>query len=90
MLRWFPRVPVWTSALTFERRSHPIRVDAVIGACMAMRRDLFCEVGGFSPDYFMYAEDRRPVLQDPARRPDVYYVPRSSSSTTAAARPAGR
>ena len=75
MLRWFPRVPVWTSALTFERRSHPIRVDAVIGACMVMRRDLFCEVGGFSPDYFMYVEDFDLCHKIRRAGKEVYYVP---------------
>ena len=68
MLRWFPRVPVWTSALTFERQSHPIRVDAVIGACMVMRRDLFCEVGGFKSRLLHVRRGFRPVPQDPTRR----------------------
>ncbi len=32
-------------------------VEAVSGACLMLRRDLFAAVGGFSPEYFMYGED---------------------------------
>jgi N-acetylglucosaminyl-diphospho-decaprenol L-rhamnosyltransferase len=35
----------------------PVPVEAVSGACMLLRSDLFRRVGGFTPEYFMYAED---------------------------------
>lgn len=37
--------------------SEPVVVEAISGACMMMRLDLFRKVGGFSPEFFMYAED---------------------------------
>ena len=33
------------------------QVDVLSGACMAIRRDVFNELGGFSTDYFMYTEE---------------------------------
>lgn len=35
----------------------PIVVEAISGACMMMKRELFEKVGGFTPAFFMYAED---------------------------------
>jgi GT2 family glycosyltransferase len=75
LLRLFPKAPVWTSALTFEHRDAPVPVDAVIGACMVTRKDLFCEVGGFSADYFMYVEDIDLCHKIRSAGRDVYYIP---------------
>jgi GT2 family glycosyltransferase len=55
--RWFPRHRLWTTAARFEGLDNPVVVEAMSGACVLMRRVLFEDVGGFSPDYFMYAED---------------------------------
>src|SRR5437870_423296 len=35
----------------------PYRVDWVYGTFMAVRRDLFRQLGGFDPRYFLYGED---------------------------------
>ena len=38
-------------------RREPHRVDWVYGTFMAVRRDLFRQLGGFDPRYFLYGED---------------------------------
>src|SRR5206468_900029 len=38
-------------------RRAPYRVDWVYGTFMAVRRDLFRQLGGFDPRYFLYGED---------------------------------
>jgi GT2 family glycosyltransferase len=40
-----------------DRATEPVEVDAVSGACMMMRNDVFRRLGGFDPGFFMYAED---------------------------------
>jgi GT2 family glycosyltransferase len=35
----------------------PAEVEAVSGACMLMRREVFEQIGRFSEEYFMYSED---------------------------------
>ena len=55
--RWFPRRRIWTSAATFEGSTDPVPVDALSGACMMTRKEVFDRAGGFSAEYFMYAED---------------------------------
>jgi GT2 family glycosyltransferase len=53
-LRW-PRF--WGIGALFSENPAPAKVQAISGACMLMRRDVFENVGMFSEDYFMYAED---------------------------------
>lgn len=70
-------------------RTQPREVPAVSGCLMLIRRDLFAELGGFAPDYFMYSEDidlctraavlgARPVLVPHAR---LRHLGGASSST---------
>jgi GT2 family glycosyltransferase len=40
-----------------RRRREPYEVDWVYGTFMAVRRDLFRQLGGFDPAYFVYGED---------------------------------
>lgn len=40
-----------------RRRRQPHAVDWVYGTFMAVRRDLFRQLGGFDPAYFLYGED---------------------------------
>ena len=53
----FPKVSLWGNAVLFEDRILPAKVEAVSGACMLIYRNAFEKVGGFSSEYFMYAED---------------------------------
>ncbi len=55
-LRW-PDFRLWDIGPLFRENLHPVKVDVIPGACMLFRRELFEQVGMFSEDYFMYAED---------------------------------
>lgn len=71
-----PRFRMWgMSALRND--ASPGVVEAVPGACLMIRADLFRRLGGFCSQYFMYAEDMD--LCDRVRRAglQVYYVPAS-------------
>ncbi len=52
----------WLRARQWRKRGirnarEAVEVEAVSGACMLIRADLFRRIGGFNPSYFMYAED---------------------------------
>ena len=55
-LRW-PSFPLWDIGPLFSNNPAPVKVEVVTGACMMMRREVFEQVGMFSEEYFMYAED---------------------------------
>jgi GT2 family glycosyltransferase len=55
-LRW-PHCPLWEIAPLFSTDVKLIKVEVISGACMLLRRQVFEQVGMFSEDYFMYAED---------------------------------
>jgi len=56
--RWFPKLPLWGLGPLYEpSQSDPKTVDFVSGACLMIRRAVFDAAGGFSKDYFMYAEE---------------------------------
>lgn len=55
--RWFPRLWLWGMAPLFSSSETPSEVEAIVGACVMLRRSVFHYVGGFDPGYFMYAED---------------------------------
>lgn len=51
-----PRLSLWGNYKAFRSKA-PVEVEAISGACMLVRTKLFLQCGGFSPEYFMYAED---------------------------------
>lgn len=55
--RWFPKAELWGTRALFKGGTTPTEVEAISGACMMIRREVFNQVGGFSTDYFMYTED---------------------------------
>ena len=73
--RLFPRAAWWQSALSFESESSPVVVEALSGACMMIDRHAFFAIGGFSDDYFMYAEDLDLCCKADAAGLLNYYVP---------------
>ncbi len=55
-LRW-PGCPLWEIAPLFSNGGGPVRVEVIPGACILLKREVFEAAGGFSAEYFMYAED---------------------------------
>lgn len=55
-VRW-PHCSLWEIAPLFSRDVKLVKVEVISGACMLLRRQVFEQVGMFSEDYFMYAED---------------------------------
>ena len=53
-LRW-PRL--WGIGPLFSRNPAAVHVEAVSGACMLTKSDVFEQISMFSEDYFMYSED---------------------------------
>jgi GT2 family glycosyltransferase len=72
--RW-PRSTLWGMAALFADDQSPRQVEALSGACLMISRSTFEHVGGFSEEYFMYAEDMD--LAYKVRRAGLrnYYVP---------------
>jgi GT2 family glycosyltransferase len=55
-LRW-PECPLWKIAPLFSEKVSLMKVEIIPGACMLLRRSVFQQIGLFSEEYFMYAED---------------------------------
>lgn len=55
--RLFPNWSIWGMKALFQGGQQPCAVDAVSGACIILKRDVFREVGGFTESYVMYVED---------------------------------
>ena len=54
--RW-PASPLWGTAALYAGSAAPQPVEALAGACVMLRREVFERIGRFSDEYFMYAED---------------------------------
>ncbi len=71
----FPRANMWGTSPLFSTGNAPVKVDAVSGACLMIKRPVFETVGMFSTDYFMYSEDIDLCFKVQAVGWKTYYVP---------------
>jgi GT2 family glycosyltransferase len=62
----------------FSSHPAPVEVEAISGACMLVRRDVFEQAGMFSEDYFMYSEDLDLCYQTIRAGFKNYYVGQAS------------
>ena len=76
--RRFPKSPLWGIAPLYAAGREPSEVEAVEGACIMMRREVFASIGMFSPDYFMYTEDIDLCYKARREKWENYYVPEAS------------
>lgn len=53
----FPRFSWWKNHILFDEGKSTHEVEALSGAFIMVRKEVFEKVGGFDPRYFMYAED---------------------------------
>jgi N-acetylglucosaminyl-diphospho-decaprenol L-rhamnosyltransferase len=78
-LRWlratFPMWGIWGMRALYRAGKTPSAVEAISGACMMVRREVAEQVGGFSTDYFMYAEDMDLCVKVAEAGHAILYVP---------------
>ena len=72
-LRW-PECPLWKIAPLFSEKVSLMKVEIIPGACMLLRRSVFEQIGLFSEEYFMYAEDLDLYYKVKAAGLTNYYV----------------
>ena len=71
----FPRSRLWGNAPLFDAQLEPCAVDALSGACLAVTREAFEQIGGFTESYFMYGEDLDLCFKLQRSGYKVYYLP---------------
>lgn len=73
-----PRAALWGMAPLYSSKDQPLEVEAIVGACIMMKREVFEHIGLFSTDYFMYAEDIDLCYKARQQGYVNYYVPNAS------------
>ncbi|WP_213806325.1 glycosyltransferase family 2 protein [Granulicella sp. dw_53] len=73
--RRFPMWRLWKMQALFQESTLPVQVEAISGACMLVRREVIDDVGAFSTDYFMYAEDMDLCLKVVHAGWKIFYIP---------------
>lgn len=74
----FPKSPFWGMASLFSAQNEPAEVEVISGACIMLMRSLCENVGLFSEDYFMYAEDLDLCCKINRAGYTNYYIPQAS------------
>lgn len=75
--KW-PEAGMWGAAPLYRRNPEPDEVQVISGACLMVRREVFEKIGGFSEDYFMYAEDLDLCYKIRRAGWKNYYVPEAA------------
>ncbi len=71
----FPKSRVFARYnLTYLNENETYKVDAISGAFMMLKREVFEKIGGFDPEFFMYGEDLDLCYRTKKSGYDVYYV----------------
>jgi GT2 family glycosyltransferase len=73
--RKWPESVLWGTKPFLNNDRELAEVEAISGACLMIRRDVFERVEGFSEDYFMYAEDMDLCYKVRKAGYKNYYVP---------------
>ena len=60
---------------TLVSRTKKVKVEWIMGAALFIRKDLFTEINGFDPDYFLYFEEMDLCKRVTDRRLPVTYLP---------------
>jgi GT2 family glycosyltransferase len=74
----FPKHSFWGMAPLFSGDASPEPVQVLSGACLMMHRAVFVQVGRFSEEYFLYAEDLDLCYKVSRAGLKNYYVPGAS------------
>ncbi|MDN5941346.1 MAG: glycosyltransferase family 2 protein [Nitrospira sp.] len=74
----FPKSRLWGMTSLFSTTDEPAEVEVLSGACIMMRRSLFEQIGQFSEDYFMYAEDIDLCYKVRQAGYENYYIPNAT------------
>ncbi len=73
--RLFPKSKIFARYnLTYLDENETYKVDAISGAFMMLRREVYETLGGFDPEFFMYGEDLDFCYRTKNSGYDVYYV----------------
>jgi GT2 family glycosyltransferase len=75
--RKWPESMLWGTRPLLHEDGLPEEVEAICGACLMIKTDVFERIGGFSEDYFMYAEDMDLCYKVQKAGYKNYYVPES-------------
>jgi N-acetylglucosaminyl-diphospho-decaprenol L-rhamnosyltransferase len=73
--RTFPKWNIWGMRALYKEGNDLSQVEAISGACMLAKREVAERVGGFTTDYFMYAEDMDLCVKIAEAGWKIFYVP---------------
>ncbi|MCL2156462.1 MAG: glycosyltransferase family 2 protein [Methanobrevibacter sp.] len=63
LLGYFPFKIMYGKNLYFNNTGRPLKVAYITGADMMIKKSVFCNIGGFDPEFFMYYEDTELVYR---------------------------